>query len=322
MVAKVSCFMITRNVLSQGYPFLEAIAQALPVCDEFLISDGNSTDGTYEALLRAAEENKKIKIFREEWPEASFSETLREATNRLRRRCEGSYLLYVQANEVIHEESWDYLKELPETWPRAVGFSLPFILLYRDFLFHEQYRLRYVKNLDYIEAIYDAWALGPSRSFLVKEAIKSLVRPSKLLAALYYGMRSMYGDPGGIPKTVVSTIFMRPVFRYQMVGLVDPYMKRMERARRWGSEKEVEEAMKAVQRAEMMCRESPDELLMEILESSIHGMERRGHLVPRYSERLRRVPAELHPKIMRELIERKPCRYHVREEVYEYIRGL
>jgi len=45
---KITCFMIVRNALNQGYPFLEARAQALPVCDEMLLGDGGSTDGTLQ----------------------------------------------------------------------------------------------------------------------------------------------------------------------------------------------------------------------------------------------------------------------------------
>ena len=50
----ISGFMIVRNVLEQGYPFVEAIASALPICDEFLISDGYSTDGSYEVVQKIA----------------------------------------------------------------------------------------------------------------------------------------------------------------------------------------------------------------------------------------------------------------------------
>ena len=46
VTAMISGFMIVKDVLRQGYPFVEAIASALPICDEFLISDGYSTDGT------------------------------------------------------------------------------------------------------------------------------------------------------------------------------------------------------------------------------------------------------------------------------------
>lgn len=35
--------MIVRNVAVQGYPYLEAIRSALPICDEFLVSDGFSS---------------------------------------------------------------------------------------------------------------------------------------------------------------------------------------------------------------------------------------------------------------------------------------
>lgn len=322
MVTRVSCFMITRNVLSQGYPFLEAIAQSLPVCDEFLISDGGSSDGTYEALLRAAEENKKIRVFREEWREASFSETLAEATSKVMRKSSGSFLLYVQANEVIHEDSWRYLRELPEIWPSAIGFQLPFILLYRDILFHEQYRLRYVRNMSYIEPIYDAWALGPSKRFLIMETLKSIVKPGRILRALYYGMRDLYGDPGGIPKASVPVIYMTPVFRYQMIGPIDPYAKNLERARRWGAEEDVKRAEEALRLAEKRCAENMEELTEEIVNSSILSMEKRGHLVPRYPRELRHVPLERHPKIMRGLISERPCRYYIREEVYEHLRGL
>jgi len=37
---RITCFMIVRNALSQGYSFVEVVAQALPVCDEILVGDG------------------------------------------------------------------------------------------------------------------------------------------------------------------------------------------------------------------------------------------------------------------------------------------
>jgi hypothetical protein len=55
---EISGFMIVRNVISQGYPFLEAIASVLPICDEFLVSDGYSDDGTFEVLSEVSRFNK------------------------------------------------------------------------------------------------------------------------------------------------------------------------------------------------------------------------------------------------------------------------
>ena len=62
----ISGFMIVKNVVCQGYPFLEAIVSALPVCDEFLISDGFSTDHTWDALqLLKAKYPVKIKLLQD-----------------------------------------------------------------------------------------------------------------------------------------------------------------------------------------------------------------------------------------------------------------
>jgi len=60
--------MVLKNVLKQGYPFVESIAASLPVCDELLILEGFSTDGTYEVVKKIVDLNKKVKVFRQEWP--------------------------------------------------------------------------------------------------------------------------------------------------------------------------------------------------------------------------------------------------------------
>ena len=60
----ISGFMIAKDLLGQGYPFVEAIASALPICDEFLVSDGYSSDGTYEVLQRIAALNSKVRFIK------------------------------------------------------------------------------------------------------------------------------------------------------------------------------------------------------------------------------------------------------------------
>ena len=81
----ISGFMIVKDVLKQGYPFVEAVASSLPICDEFLISDGYSTDGTFEIVQRMANLNKKIKFFRQAWPSARRYSILSEVTNAVRK---------------------------------------------------------------------------------------------------------------------------------------------------------------------------------------------------------------------------------------------
>ena len=86
--------MIVKDVLKPGYPFVEAVASALPLCDEFLISEGYPTDGTYEVVKRISELNKKVKIFRQEWPREKRISIIGEVTNAIRARCRYDYIFH------------------------------------------------------------------------------------------------------------------------------------------------------------------------------------------------------------------------------------
>jgi glycosyltransferase involved in cell wall biosynthesis len=83
----ISGFTLVKDALKQGYPFVEAIAAALPICDEFLVSEGYSTDGTYEVLQRIASLNKKVKVFRQHWPKAKNKNFIGDLTNAIRKKC-------------------------------------------------------------------------------------------------------------------------------------------------------------------------------------------------------------------------------------------
>ncbi len=99
----ISGFMIVKDVLKQGYPFVEAVVSSLPICDEFLISEGYSTDGTFEIVQKMANLNKKIKVFRQEWPREKRYSILADVTNWIRAKCSHDYMFCIQANEIVHE---------------------------------------------------------------------------------------------------------------------------------------------------------------------------------------------------------------------------
>jgi glycosyltransferase involved in cell wall biosynthesis len=120
----ISGFMIVKDVLEQGYPFVEAIASTLPICDEFLISDGYSTDGTYEIVKRISSLNPKVKVFRYQWPDRKNINVLTDVTNEVRSKCRFQYIFSVQANEVVHEQSIPFIKALPSMLPNVDTFSI------------------------------------------------------------------------------------------------------------------------------------------------------------------------------------------------------
>ena len=133
----ISGFMIVKDVLGQGYPFVEAIASALPICDEFLISDGYSTDGTYEVLQRISSLNPKVKVYRYQWPDKKEITVLADVTNELRRKCHFQYIFSVQANEIIHEQSAPFIKALPDMRPKVNTFSFPYLMLASKYKVYE-----------------------------------------------------------------------------------------------------------------------------------------------------------------------------------------
>lgn len=101
----VSGFSITRNALRAGYPFVEAILSVLPLCDEFVIAD-DSSDDTCRVLEQMAAKYGKIKILKRPWPIAEYRDgCLAIATDWAMQACQGDWLIYVQADEVFHEDA-------------------------------------------------------------------------------------------------------------------------------------------------------------------------------------------------------------------------
>lgn len=104
---KLSAYMFIRNGISAGYTFMEAIENVLPFVDEFFILEGQSDDGTLEALELFAKCNSKIRIESKlpQYTEAKKDESgllLGTAFEEARQKCDGDWLIQVQADTVFH----------------------------------------------------------------------------------------------------------------------------------------------------------------------------------------------------------------------------
>lgn len=109
---KVSGFTIVRNAIKYDYPVVEAISSILPVCDEMVVSVGNSEDETL-TLIKSINSNK-VKIVHSIW-----DDTLRKGGRVLAIETdkafaqiapESTWAFYIQADEVFHEEGIEALK--------------------------------------------------------------------------------------------------------------------------------------------------------------------------------------------------------------------
>jgi glycosyltransferase involved in cell wall biosynthesis len=110
----VSGLTILRNAVRLGYCFEESIRSALPICDEFVVVVGDSEDGTLEAV-RAMNE-PKVHIVETVWSDRVEPRryVLSQQTNIGLHMCRGDWVVYLQANEVLHEASLPVLTALME----------------------------------------------------------------------------------------------------------------------------------------------------------------------------------------------------------------
>lgn len=127
---KISGFSYIRNGFEYGYPFLEAIQSILPICSEFVIAIGASSDGTREAIAKL--NLKKIKIIDTHWDMnlREGGKVFAQQANIALDNITGDWAFHIQADEVIHEKDLSEIVSAIEQYDRekqVEGFILPFL---------------------------------------------------------------------------------------------------------------------------------------------------------------------------------------------------
>lgn len=102
---RISGFTFIRNGIELGYPFVPAIKSLLPLCDEIIVNVPRSTDGTLEAVRAIGD--PKIRIIETDWDATAHLGplALSHHTNVALDQCTGDWCVYIQSDEVLHEES-------------------------------------------------------------------------------------------------------------------------------------------------------------------------------------------------------------------------
>ncbi len=159
----ISGFTVVRNAVALGYPFVESIRSVLPICDEFVISEGFSGDRTWEGVQALAKRfPNKIRVRRDRWTDfPDDGEIIARISNLALQECRSEFCLYLQANEIVHEESLDAIASLPRRFPAADLFGLPFYnILGRDILWLVQNRYRFFRRTSRICVTGDGYQAG------------------------------------------------------------------------------------------------------------------------------------------------------------------
>jgi len=303
--------MVLKNVLKTGYPFVESIAASLPVCDEFLISEGYSTDGTFEVVEKISQLNKKVKVFRQEWPVTKKYSVIAEVTNTIRAKCSYDHIFSIQANEILHEKNIEFIRALPEICPQVNAFSLPFVHLVKDYRFFEDFRLRFSKNMKNIVAIGDAWTLGSSKSFIQSQTRKGVRHPRMMLQYIYKGIEWTYTNSGVSPLS--RAIYLpKPIYRYWSLFPMD-YIEKCEKHVEMFGLRELQKDIEALRN----YVDDPATFWKKAAEI------RRKELGFHYPDALGITSIEDHPKIVRDLVgDSKLKSYSVRSEILDSIKDL
>jgi hypothetical protein len=149
---KVSGFTIVRNAIKFDYPVVESIQSILPLCDEFIVAVGNSEDGT-RGLIESIG-SPKIRIIDTVWDESlrKGGEVLAVETNKAFDAIsnDSTWAIYIQADEVLHEDGYRQLKEAMQKWEMQTeveGFVLNYLHFYGSYDFVADSRNWYRKEV-------------------------------------------------------------------------------------------------------------------------------------------------------------------------------
>jgi len=162
---KISGFTIVRNAVKLHYPVLESIRSILPICDEFIVSVGDSEDATLD-LIKSLD-SPKIKIIQTKWDLSLGQTVLSEETNKALKHCSGDWAFYLQTDEVIHELDLQRLKDCMQRYlhqPEIDALRFKWLHFYGS---HWRYRIdagwyqkqdRIIRNNGQIRSWGDAYA--------------------------------------------------------------------------------------------------------------------------------------------------------------------
>lgn len=110
---KVTGFTIVRNGVKFDYPFIESIKSVLPLCDEMVVSVGNSEDATLAMVENIG--SPKIKIVETVWDDSlrEGGRVLAVETDKAKAYIskDTDWCIYIQADEVLHEQNYPAIKQ-------------------------------------------------------------------------------------------------------------------------------------------------------------------------------------------------------------------
>lgn len=138
MLPRISGFTFVRNGVRFDYPFGEALRSLLPLVDELVIVVGKGDDGTLERVRELGKSEPKLKVFESVWDDSLRKDgaILAQQTDLAMSHCTGDWGIYLQADEVLHEEDYGKIRAAIESAHGRKGVDgilFDYVHFYGDF---------------------------------------------------------------------------------------------------------------------------------------------------------------------------------------------
>lgn len=167
---RISGFSFVRNADRLFYPVKESILSVLPLVDEFVIAIGDCdpTDGTLALIESIA--SPKIRIIHTVWDTVKYPKATiyAQQTNVARAACTGDWLLYIQGDEVIHEQDHANIRSQCEKYlhdDRVEGLLFDYYHFWADYAHINRSHSAYGHEIRMIKNKPDIFSYGDAQGF-------------------------------------------------------------------------------------------------------------------------------------------------------------
>ena len=183
---RVAGFTIVRNAIHYDYPIVESIRSALPLVDEMLVAVGQSCDKT-RALVESIDDSR-VRIVDTVWDDSQRKggHVLAEQTNLAMDLCDGDWLLYLQADEVLHEVDYVAIRSSMQRYldhPTVEGLSFRYHHFRADYFIRDP--LPYRKQIRIVRPGIGVRSCGDACGFCIDD--RKLVSAPSSAWVYHYG---------------------------------------------------------------------------------------------------------------------------------------